>query len=224
MRITSQKMLRKKQAHKIMKWDVKMQKIEEYNPFLKKWKKGLKKIALVYPNKYKSGISNIGLQYIYAKINSLEKYICERFYLDVYDGIKSFETGTELKKFDIAFFSLQFEEDYFKAVEILKKSKFEGTKIAGGPCIMENPLPLLEYFDAFFIGEIENSIEDILEAALNKDFGGIDGIYTGKERKVKRKFPKRLNEYLKMQIFGEGAYGKSILLEVGRGCTGLCKF
>jgi len=201
-----------------------MEFLKEQNPFLKKWRKGLKRVALVYPNKYRSGISNIGLQYIYAKINSLDDFICERFYSDVYEGIRSLETGTELKDFDIAFFSLQFEEDYFKAIDIIKKSNFKGVKIAGGPCVMENPKPLLNYFDAFFIGEVEEVLEDLLEAALNKNFDGLRGVYTGKEDKVKRVYPRKLNEHLHVQIFGEGVYGRSILLEVGRGCSGACKF
>ena len=99
----------------------------EDNPFIKKWRKGLRRIALVYPNAYSSGIANIGLQYIYAYLNSLENVICERFYLDVHNCLRSFESGTHLKDFDVALFSLQFEEDYFNVVKILRA--FKGLKI-----------------------------------------------------------------------------------------------
>jgi len=133
----------------------------EFNPFLKKYRKGLRRVALVYPNRYIGGIANVGLQYIYAKVNELDA-VCERFYSDVFNGLRSLETATPLKDFDIALFSLQYEMDYFKAVEIIRKSGFSGLKIAGGPCVMENPKPLMNYFDAFFIGEVEDSIEEIV--------------------------------------------------------------
>ncbi len=200
--------------------------LKEDNPFLKAWRKGLKSVALVYPNRYVGGISNIGLQYIYAEINSREDFVCERFYLDVFNGLRSVESGRSLKDFDIAFFSLQYEEDYFKAVRILKKSGFKGLKVAGGPCCMLNPKPILRFFDAFVIGEVENSrvIDYILEAKSKEDLAGIEGIYTGLEDRVRRIKPKKLDFHLKQQIIGEGAYGRCVLLEVGRGCVRHCRF
>jgi len=200
--------------------------LREDNPFLKGWRKGLKSVALVYPNRYVGGISNIGLQYIYAEINSREDFVCERFYTDVFNGLRSVESGRSLKDFDMAFFSLQYEEDYFRAVKILKESGFKGLKIAGGPCCMLNPKPILRFFDAFVIGEIENSkiIDSILEAKSKEDLAGIEGIYTRVEDKVKRIRPKKLDFHLRRQIIGEGAYGRCVLLEVGRGCIRRCRF
>lgn len=192
----------------------------EFNPFAKKYRKGMKRIALVYPNRYVGGIANTGLQYIYARINELDA-VCERFYSDVFDGLRSVETATPLSEFDMALFSLQYETDYFKAVEILKN--FKGVKIAGGPCVMENPKPLLRYFDAFFIGEVEGHIEEIVEARSVEDLEGLPGIYTGNEGKVRRVYAK-LGKHMEREIIGEGAYGRCFLLEIGRGCTKRCRF
>jgi radical SAM superfamily enzyme YgiQ (UPF0313 family) len=196
----------------------------EHNPLFKPWKKGMRRVALVYPNRYVGGISNIGLQYIYAKINSMDGFVCERFYLDVFDGLRSVETGTPLKDFDIALFSLQYEEDYFNAVRILQKSGFSGFRVAGGPCVTENPKPLLDYFDVFVVGEVENS--DILEKILGGETEG-EGICTGEEglkTKVRRLKPEKLEEHILTQIVGEGAYGRCVLLEIGRGCGRGCTF
>ncbi|MCX8172126.1 MAG: B12-binding domain-containing radical SAM protein [Archaeoglobaceae archaeon] len=181
----------------------------------------MKKIALVYPNRYVGGIANIGLQQIYAEIN--EFALCERFYTDVFDGLRSLESQTPLSEFDFALFSLQYEIDYFKAIEILRKSNFRGIKIAGGPCVMENPKPLLKFFDAFFIGEVERKLEDILTAKTPEELSGIDGIYTGKEAKVKRVYSK-LEKHLENEIIGDGAYGRCFLVELGRGCIRRCSF
>jgi len=182
----------------------------------------MKRVALVYPNRYVGGIANIGLQYIYAKINESDA-ICERFYADVFDGLRSVETTTPLSDFDVALFSLQYEMDYFKAVEILKKSGFKGLKIAGGPCVMENPLPLMDYFDAFFIGEVEGYVEELIRARTPEELSGIPGVFTGREDKVRRVYS-RLDRHMDRQIIGEGAYGRCFLLEIGRGCVRKCRF
>jgi radical SAM superfamily enzyme YgiQ (UPF0313 family) len=199
----------------------------EQNPFLKRWRRGLKRVALVYPNAYIGGIANIGLQYIYAYVNSLEGFICERFYADVFDGLRSLESGTPLKDFDIALFSIQFEEDMFKAVEILEKSGFKGLKVAGGPCIMINPKPMKAFFDVFVVGEVENSgvLDVVLDAKSREDLKGYEstGIWTG-EGFVKRIRPKKLDFYLKGQILSETVFGRCVLLEIGRGCVRRCRF
>ncbi|MEM1592857.1 MAG: radical SAM protein [Archaeoglobaceae archaeon] len=193
----------------------------EFNPFQKKYRKGERKVALVYPNRYIGGIANLGLQILYAKIN--EVAYCERFYADVFGGLRSVETGSKISDFDIALFSLQYENDYFKAIEILRKSGFQGIKIAGGPCVMENPKPLLRFFDAFFIGEADEKIEEIVFAKDVEELSEIEGIYTGKEESVKRVYC-RLEKHIEDEIIGDGAYGRAFILEIGRGCVRKCSF
>ncbi len=182
----------------------------------------MRRVALVYPNRYVGGIANTGLQYMYAKINE-GGAVCERFYSDIFEGLRSVETATPLKDFDVALFSLQYEMDYFRAVEIIRKSGFDGLKIAGGPCVMENPLPLLNYFDAFFIGEVEDHIEEIVNARSVEELESIPGIYTGREGRVKRVYSK-LGRHIEKEIIGDGAYGRCFLLEIGRGCVRRCRF
>ena len=195
----------------------------EFNPFAKKFRKGQKRIALVFPNRYVGGISNIGLQFIYAYINQMDGFSCERFYYDVHGGKRSVETGSHLKDFDIALFSLQYEMDYFNTVRIIRESGFNGLKIAGGPCVMQNPKPLLGVFDAFFIGECEERLEEIILAKNPDELSGIPGIYTGREEKVKRIYSP-LSKHMEKEIIGEGAYGRCFLVEIGRGCVRKCRF
>ncbi len=196
----------------------------EFNPLAKRWRKGYKSVALVYPNRYVGGISNLGLQYIYSRVNSLPGFICERFYTDVFEGLKSVESGSSLQNFDFAFFSLQYEEDVFKVYEILEKSRFSGIKVAGGPCIMENPLPYCKLFDVMFVGEVEGS--NFIEMVLEGEAEGLEGVYVPKgydSLKVKR-VKSKLEDHIRDEIIGEGAYGKSLLLEIGRGCKRNCRF
>ncbi|MET1125064.1 MAG: radical SAM protein [Archaeoglobaceae archaeon] len=195
----------------------------EFNPFAKRYRKGVRRVALLYPNRYVGGIANVGLQYIYAAINELENYVCERFYADVFGGMRSVESGTPLKDFDLVLVSLQYELDVFKAVEILRKSGFRGLKIAGGPCVMQNPLPFKPFFDAFFVGEVEGKLEEIVSAKSVDDLKGLPGVYTGEEESVKRVYA-NLGKHMDLEIIGEGAYGRCFLVEIGRGCVRLCNF
>lgn len=188
--------------------------MEEHNPHAKKWKKDHKKIALAYPNFYRAGIANIGLQQIYAEINALDDYICERFYSDVFNGEKSVESGDSISDFDRSFFSLQYEEDYPQAIRMAQSAR---KSVAGGPCVMENPVPLSNFFESFFIGEVDGLVSEILKG------NSIRGLMDGDTHKVKRSWAK-LEDHFRHQIIGEGAYGRSLLLEVGRGCRRKCRF
>ena len=185
----------------------------EFNPFLKSWKKGLKRVAIVYPNRYVGGISSLAVQRLYYEINSSENFIAERFFTDVFEGLRSVESGNELKSFDVALFTLQYEEDYFNAIQIIKRSKFSGVKIAGGPCVTENPKPIAKFFDGLFIGEADNLVLDIIEGKLE--------LYP---RNRKRLLWRELPEHQKMQVIGEGAYGRALHIEIGRGCPRACRF
>ncbi|MBC7092086.1 MAG: radical SAM protein [Nitrososphaeria archaeon] len=105
----------------------------------------------------------------------------------------------------------------------MRKVNFKGLKIAGGPAVMINPKPLTKYFDAFFIGEVDEKIDKILQAKSREDLAGIDGIYTGKEDRVKRVRAK-LGQHLSTEIVGHGVYGRCFILEIGRGCIRGCRF
>ncbi|MFO7966188.1 MAG: radical SAM protein [Archaeoglobaceae archaeon] len=195
--------------------------MEEHNPIGKKWRKDQKKVALAYPNFYKAGIANLGLQQIYAEVNGLDTHICERFYSDIFGGKKSVESGDSVSDFDWTFMSLQYEEDYPQAIKMVQPAR---NRVAGGPCVMENPVPLKNFFDSFFVGEVDGKIPEILngqsvDGLLQKDGNG--DLESGEQ--VKRRWVK-LEDHLHHQIMGEGAYGKSLLLEIGRGCKRKCRF
>ena len=86
---------------------------------------GRKKFALIYPNLYKVGMSNLGLHIIYQLLNSRGDISCERFFLPENTKLPplSLETQTPLNKFQIVGFAVSFEQDYFNVVKILNSSK-----------------------------------------------------------------------------------------------------
>ena len=91
---------------------------------------------------------------------------------------------------------------------------------------MENFFPMAEFFDAFIVGEIENS--DVMLKLINREFD-VEGVYSKflDKKKVKRIYPKKLGieDYpIYQPTSEEGAYGRAFLLEIGRGCPRRCRF
>ena len=90
-------------------------------------------IALVYPNTYHVGMSNLGFQGIYGLLNSMKDVVCERaFFPEDKELDEHIRTDTELfameskrplNRFDIIAFSVSFENDYPNILKILELSK-----------------------------------------------------------------------------------------------------
>jgi radical SAM superfamily enzyme YgiQ (UPF0313 family) len=192
------------------------------------------RVALVYPNLYRAGMSNLGFQTLYRLFNDMENTYCERFFLDFE---KSLETNSPLSDFDLIAFSWQFELDAMNILEILQRSGIplrseerEMLVIAGGPCTV-NPYPLKKFIDIFFIGEAEANLGQFMEAFSSEstieEFAGIEGLYVSKlDNPTKRVYMKNMDDYYPvLQIMSpEAAFGEAFLLEILRGCPRGCHF
>jgi len=135
-------------------------------------------VALVYPNRYHVGMSNLGFQTLYRLFNSYDHVVCERAFLPD-DGrsqtiqLKTFESGRSLSAADIIAFSLSFENDYPHLLAILDKAGIPlraGARsddhpliIAGGVACFLNPEPIAAFIDCFLIGEAEGILPRFLE-------------------------------------------------------------
>lgn len=219
--------------------------IFEDNIFKKNYKKVNIRLALTYPNIYKTAMSSLGYNILYNYINERNDTWCERV---VYPNINSIESNTPLKNFDIISFSLQFEEDYFNVLEILKKADIPLKReqrtdndpliIAGGPCASANPMPLSEYIDIFIIGEGEVIINKFLDKYMENrnlnNFLDIEGVYIPKfNNKAKMKIVSDMNDayHITQPIITKSdieeyktVFSDSIMLNVSRGCTRGCRF
>src|SRR6185369_385861 len=88
--------------------------------------------ALVYPNTYAVGMSNLGFQTIYWHLNRLPDVVCERVFLpeagDVDELVRtgqapfSLESLRPLRDFDIVGFSVTYEGDYINVLRLLELS------------------------------------------------------------------------------------------------------
>ena len=141
------------------------------------------KVAIVYPNTYFVGMSNLGLHIIYEEINLRNDSVCERIFLpekkelEAYDKTKtplmSVETQRPMHQFDVVAFDVTFEMDYFHIPLMLRhgrvpimgkdRTEFDPIVIAGGPCATFNPEPFADFIDAFIIGEGEGIVSRVLD-------------------------------------------------------------
>ncbi|PQP34571.1 radical SAM protein, partial [Desulfobacteraceae bacterium SEEP-SAG9] len=98
----------------------------EFGIIRKDWK-GRLKVALVYPNRYHVGMSNLGFQTVYHLLNTIEDVVCERSFLPEDKGPQSapatsIESGRPISDFDVIAFSISYENDYPNLLAILEKA------------------------------------------------------------------------------------------------------
>ena len=152
------------------------------------------KVAIVYPNTYFVGMSNLGLHIIYEEINLRNDSVCERIFLpekkelEAYDKTKtplmSVETQRPMHQFDVVAFDVTFEMDYFHIPLMLRhgrvpimgkdRTEFDPIVIAGGPCATFNPEPFADFIDAFIIGEGEGIVSRVLDVIRDGKMEGLN--------------------------------------------------
>lgn len=139
-------------------------------------------VCLFFPDTYEVGMSHLGLRILYDILNSREDTVCERVFSPWTDyeallrkagrPLRSLESNTPLKEFDIIGITLQYELSYTNIIAGLKLAGiplFSAERmddnpvvIAGGPCSV-NPEPLSDFIDVFFIGEAEEAVHEIID-------------------------------------------------------------
>lgn len=140
----------------------------------KQWR-GRIRIALVYPNIYEFGMSNLGFHTVYAILNGIDSILCERAFLPERntDPVKTVESSRRLADFDIVAFSVSFENDFLNILSILERAGLplnaieRGTPhplvMAGGVACFINPEPVSQYIDCFILGEAEDTVKTFFD-------------------------------------------------------------
>jgi radical SAM superfamily enzyme YgiQ (UPF0313 family) len=144
------------------------------------------RVALVYPNLYVVGMSNLGFQSVHRMLNRLPDVACERAFLpDDADAqelertgrpLTSFETDTPLRDFDAVMFSVSFENDYLHVLQVLRlagiplRARDRGPNdplvVLGGAALFLNPEPLAPFADLVAVGEGEPLVPRMMDALL----------------------------------------------------------
>ncbi len=154
----------------------------ELNQVVKDWKDIETRVALVFPDIYDLGMSNLGLAILYEIINQRSDALAERVFSPWTDmeaalrqaGIPlySLESKHAVKDFDILGISLPYETLYTNTLNLLdlaeipiftsQRDRTHPLIIAGGHATY-NPEPMHAFIDAFVIGEGEEVINDIVD-------------------------------------------------------------
>jgi len=155
----------------------------EWNSVVKDWDKTPVRIALIYPDLYEIGMSNMALPILYELLNSQPDVLAERAFSPWPDmealmraesiPLFSLESRRPLKEFDIIGFSLGYELTYTNVLNMLdlaeipvlasERNDSHPLVIAGGSCVL-NPEPMSDFFDFFVIGDGEEALLELLDS------------------------------------------------------------
>ena len=155
----------------------------EWNSIVKDWDKTPISIALIYPDVYEIGMSNMALPILYDLLNRQPDVLAERAYAPWIDmeaamrshGIPLFslESKRPLSEFDIIGFSLGYELTYTNVLNMLDLAGIPVLAadrddphpliIAGGSCCL-NPEPMADFIDLFVIGDGEEVMLEFLDS------------------------------------------------------------
>jgi len=211
-------------------------------------------IALVYPNTYWIGMSNLGLQQMYRLFNAHQGIFCERFFTD---SPRSVESGRSLSDFPIIAFSISYELDFIEAVRILKahgvpvRTRERGGRpivMAGGAALTANPEPVAEAFDICFLGDGETFPARLHDAyAASSSYGEllerlsiVQGVYAPSLTRPEHEgediagyagpaprlsVKDPLDDPARTAVLTrDTAFGDMYLVEIARGCPFTCRF
>lgn len=154
----------------------------EWNSVHKDWDSVSVHIALAFPDIYEVGMSNMAIPILYELLNNLPDVLAERVYApwqDMEELLRSnngtlctLESGQPLGRFDLIGFSLGYELSCTTVLNMLDlaglpvlssdRTCSHPLVIAGGSCAM-NPEPLADFIDAFYIGEAEAGLTELVE-------------------------------------------------------------
>jgi radical SAM superfamily enzyme YgiQ (UPF0313 family) len=141
-------------------------------------------IALVYPNTYPVGMSNLGFQTIYRHLNALGDVVCERVFMPEpadLDEMRrtstpplSLESQRPLTDFQLIGFSVTYEGDYVNVLRLLglagiplrssERRPHDPLVLMGGVCAFSNPEPIAPFMDFVVVGEGEELVGELMQA------------------------------------------------------------
>ncbi len=145
---------------------------------------GRLRVALIFPNSYFVGMSNLGFQTIYRLFNDQPDIVCERAFLPPKQElaalresgarIVTLESQTPVADFDVIAFSVSFEWDYTNVLTLLRlagvplraadRDHTYPLVVIGGAVTFVNPEPLAMFADVIAAGEGEALVAALVGA------------------------------------------------------------
>ncbi len=164
----------------------------EYQQVRKRPEDVVARVCLAFPDVYEIGMSHLGTKILYGLLNRAPDIACERAFAPWFDceaelrtrglPILTLESAAPLAEFDVIGFSLQYELTYTNVLNLLDLSglplraadrgESAPLVLAGGPTAT-HPEPLAPFIDAFFIGEAEETLPDLVREAASLRRAGV---------------------------------------------------
>jgi radical SAM superfamily enzyme YgiQ (UPF0313 family) len=161
--------------------------------YIRKPHGGRLRVALVFPNTYWVGMSNLGFQTVYRLFNDQPDVVCERVFLPPKQELAellaakapllTIESQTPVGEFDVVAFSVSFEWDYVNVLTLLRlagipryaveRNAHHPLIVIGGAVTFVNPEPLAPFADVIAAGEGEMLVPS-LDRAFREATGRAD--------------------------------------------------
>lgn len=202
--------------------------------------------CVIWANDYATGMANLGHQRVWELVEGCGPWSADRLYTaDRPAGAPvSFAWSRPLGAFDLLILSLSFEADYPAALELLDAAGLlhdgPGRRgplvIAGGIAPTLNPLPLSPFVDAVYRGDAEAALPGLLtELGANPaDRDAARSIFSAAGLHLEGEDPAALTIHHRRSPDGvyaasrtispHGHFGRTLLVELGRGCPRRCRF
>ncbi len=213
------------------------------------------RIVLSYPDAYEIGISNPALQILFTQLSDTTPASVERAYCpwpDMAEAMRAAEvllwTVDSLRPVadcELWGFTLPHELCFTNVLEMLdlagvpliasERGEDDPIVLGGGPAAA-NPWPLAPFFDAFFIGEAEHRLTQIVEALSGASraerlsaLAAVPGMYvpgrgsTPARRQIFTAFSTTPPPLRPLVPVLEAVHDR-VVVEVMRGCTAGCRF
>jgi radical SAM superfamily enzyme YgiQ (UPF0313 family) len=142
-----------------------------------------RRVALVYPSPYRTAMSSLGYQQMYRLLNAHPDIAADRAVLpddvDAHraagDPIITLEREVPLGEYPVLAFSVAYELEIGGLIDCLELAGIPALAadrgpghplvVAGGPLTFSNPSPLAPFVDVIAVGEADETIFPLLEAA-----------------------------------------------------------
>jgi len=219
---------------------------------IRKRSSGKARVALVFPNSYFVGMSNLGLHVVLRLLSEEYAIACERAFINgesMNKPVRTIESGSLLSSFSVIAFSVPFEGDYPNIVRALlgsgitlravERKPLEPIIIGGGTALSINPEPIADIFDAIVMGEAEavmGELSTAVEALAHERerekiwerLSSIDGVYVpmlmDRPPNVVLADMKQIEPAHSVILTRETEFANTFLIEIARGCNFKCHY
>ena len=212
-------------------------------------------MALAFPNSYAVGMSGLAMHGLYQWLNAMPDVVCERAFAslgrreDRGEPVVTLESQRPLREMSLLALSIPYELDYGNVLEVLRRSDIpllarerrdhDPLVLMGGPAVSANPAVMGPMADAVMIGEVEDSLEGMVEGGRLQMGGrreqaldwlaGLPGMWVPsrpREGAVARQWVRDLGRrpFASSVVCPQAEFGDMAMIELARGCAHACRF